>query len=70
MTRWVLKCTRCGYEHTFNVGYDLTVMGGRLYLYCEKCRRNTEHVVLGYMDEETGEFVPFEKALQSKYKSL
>lgn len=70
MTRWLLRCDRCGKESVFNVGFDLTNFGSKLYLYCDRCRRNTEHTVLGYYDDDTGEFVPFEKALSIKYKSL
>ena len=54
----------------FNVGFDLTNFGSKLYLYCDRCRRNTEHTVLGYYDDDTGEFVSFEKALSIRYKSV
>ncbi len=53
-----------------NVGFDLTSIGSKIYLYCSKCGRNTEHTVLGYYDDDTGEFVDFERALSSRYKSL
>ncbi|ADN51105.1 hypothetical protein [Vulcanisaeta distributa] len=70
MTKWLIKCDRCGTESVFNAGYDLTNLGSKLYLYCEKCKRNTEHTVLGYYDDDTNEFIPFEKALSFRYKSL
>jgi phage terminase large subunit GpA-like protein len=70
VTRWLIRCDRCGTESTLNVGFDLTNLGSKLYIYCEHCRRNTEHTVLGYYDDDTGEFTPFEKALSIKYKSL
>lgn len=70
VTKWLIKCDRCGEKVIFNVGFDLTNVGSKLYIYCEKCHRNTEHTVLGYYDDDTGEFISFEKALSFKYKSL
>ena len=70
MTRWLIKCDKCGEESIFNAGYDLTNLGSKVYMYCGRCRRNTEHTVLGYYEDDTGEFIPFEKALSFKYKSL
>ncbi len=62
MTRWVIKCTRCGLERELDVGFDLTPFRNGLYIYCTKCRMNTFHVVLGYHDPYTGEYRPIEAA--------
>lgn len=50
MTEWVLKCSVCGTERRLDVGFNLAVFKGRIYLYCRKCRANREHRILGYMD--------------------
>lgn len=54
----------------FDVGYDLTVFNGKIYLYCSKCKSNTEHKILGYYDDYTNEFIEYEKILFEKNKSL
>lgn len=56
MTKWLLKCTVCGNERVLDVGFNLTVFRGKLYIYCRKCRTNREHQILGYYDE--GRLVP------------
>ncbi|GEM_PF-360328 len=70
MTRWLLRCTQCGLDMYLDVGFDLTAFGNILYLYCPRCKRNTEHKVLGYIDDDTGEFVPYEEAMTEKFKSI
>ena len=70
MTKWLLKCTRCGIESYLDVAFDLTIFGSILHLYCPRCRTNTEHKVLGYIDDDTGEFVSFNEALMKKYQSI
>ncbi|ACB40860.1 hypothetical protein [Pyrobaculum neutrophilum] len=47
MTRWILKCTVCGEERELEAGFNLTLLGGKVYLYCRRCRANREHLVLG-----------------------
>ena len=70
MTKWLLRCTRCGLDSYLDVGFDLTMFGSVIYLYCPRCRSNTEHKVLGYIDDDTGEFVKFEDAVTEKFKSI
>ena len=52
MTKWVLKCAACGEEKIFEAAFNLAPFGGRIYLYCKKCRSNRDHVVLGCLDGE------------------
>ncbi|MCC6035577.1 MAG: hypothetical protein GU356_12060 [Pyrobaculum sp.] len=52
MTKWVLKCTACGEEREFEAGFNLALFGGRLYLYCRRCKTNREHVILGCAEPE------------------
>ncbi|AET33552.1 hypothetical protein [Pyrobaculum ferrireducens] len=54
MTKWVLKCTVCGEERIFEAGFNLSLFGGKLYLYCRKCKANREHLILGCADETEG----------------
>jgi hypothetical protein len=68
VTKWVLRCTRCGGERTLDVAFDLASMGSRIHLYCRSCRSNTEHLVAGYWDE--GVFVTFEEAVRERFRSL
>ncbi len=53
-----------------NVGFDLTAFGDTLYLYCPRCKQNSEHKVLGYIDDDTGEFVKFEDAVGERFRSV
>ncbi|MEM0463301.1 hypothetical protein [Pyrobaculum sp.] len=53
MTRWILKCTACGEERIFEAAFNLRLFGGKMYLYCRKCKANREHLILGC--EEGGE---------------
>ena len=52
MTKWLIKCTICGEEREFDVGFNLAPFGGKLYLYCRKCRANREHIIVGCIEEE------------------
>lgn len=52
MTKWLLRCTICGNERVLDVGFNLTVFKGKIYIYCRKCKANREHLILGYYDEE------------------
>lgn len=70
MTKWILKCLRCGIDCYLDVGFDLTQFGSVLYLYCPRCKQNTEHKILGYIDDDTGEFIKFEEAITHKFKSI
>ncbi len=67
MTNWLLMCTICGTEKRLNVGFNLALYGSRIYLYCDKCRRNTEQRVLGYIDDD-GVFVRFEDIVRSRVR--
>ncbi len=46
MTKWLLKCEKCGNEWMLDVSFDLEKIG-RIYHYCKICRKNTFHKVLG-----------------------
>lgn len=52
MTEWLLKCEVCGTERRLSVGFNLAIFKGKIYLYCRRCKMNTEHKILGYIDEE------------------
>lgn len=49
MTVWILKCRDCGSEKEIDLGFNLYKIG-RIYIYCEKCRKNTFHDVIKYLD--------------------
>lgn len=70
MTRWLIKCSGCGTQRNLNVAFDLASIGNKIYLYCSRCGRNMEYRVLGYVDEDDGIFVPFEKAVTARFKSV
>ena len=59
--KWLIKCEACGFERAFEAGFDLTITGGKIYLYCRRCRRNTTHIVLGA--EDRGRVIPFNELL-------
>jgi len=46
---WKLRCAKCGKEELLMVGYDIRDFK-QLYLYCEKCKENTFHEILGYVE--------------------
>jgi hypothetical protein len=50
MTRWLLRCTACGRERALEVGFNLLVFGGKIYLYCKSCKANREHLILGCVE--------------------
>ncbi len=54
MTKWVLRCTRCGRTWVLEVSFDLASMG-RIYHYCPYCRRNTFHEVVEKIEDEVDE---------------
>lgn len=56
MTRWRLKCTECGREWILPVSFRLDEIG-KLYHYCKYCKKNTFHVVLGEVVDETADTV-------------
>jgi len=68
MTKWILRCSRCGNERSLDVAFDMAAMGGRIYLYCKRCGSNTEHIIMGYWDE--GIFISFEEAVRYRFKSF
>ncbi|OYT26892.1 MAG: hypothetical protein B6V02_00880 [Thermoprotei archaeon ex4572_64] len=70
MTRWIIRCTRCGVEKQFNVAFDLTIYGSSIWLYCKNCKANTEHKVLGFIDDDTERFVHFDEAVTIKFRSV
>lgn len=59
--RWLIRCETCGYERAFEAGFDLTITGGRIYIYCRRCKRNTMHSVVGL--EDRGRIIPFNELL-------
>lgn len=65
MTLWKLRCERCGRERDFDVGFNLTIFGSSIFLYCPSCKSNTTHYILGLIDDETGNFVGIEKLLKT-----
>ncbi len=67
MTNWLLACSQCGSRRYLDVGFNLALYGGRIYLYCERCGRNTEQRVLGYVEED-GTFVRFEDIVRSRVR--
>lgn len=64
MTRWVIKCTRCGTERELDLGFDLRPLKDSLYIYCPRCKMNTTHRVLGYFDPYTGSFTSIEGGIE------
>ncbi|HII46054.1 hypothetical protein [Pyrobaculum aerophilum] len=52
MTKWLLKCTVCGEERVFEAGFNLALLGGRVYLYCKRCKANRVHLILGCLEED------------------
>ncbi len=54
MTKWLLRCTRCGRTWVLEVSFDLASMG-RIYHYCPYCRMNTFHVVVARLGESVEE---------------
>ncbi len=62
MTKWLLRCTRCGRTWVLEVSFDLSSMG-KIYHYCPYCRMNTFHVVVSRIGESG------EEAQQGEYSS-
>lgn len=52
MTKWLLKCAACGEERVFEAAFNLAPFGGRIFLYCRKCRGNRDHVILGCAEQD------------------
>ncbi|WP_193322728.1 hypothetical protein [Pyrobaculum calidifontis] len=52
MTKWILKCMTCGEERILDVGFNLALFGGKLFIYCRRCKANREHLILGCLDGE------------------
>lgn len=52
MTKWLIQCSVCGNERILDVGFNLTVFRGKIYLYCKRCKTNREHKILGFYSEE------------------
>jgi len=52
VTKWILKCMTCGEERIFDVGFNLALFGGKLFIYCRRCNANREHLILGCLDGE------------------
>ncbi|WP_048061479.1 hypothetical protein [Hyperthermus butylicus] len=53
MTKWLLRCTRCGRTWVLEVSFDLTKLSnGRLYHYCPYCKQNTFHEVMKRVEED------------------
>jgi len=70
LTKWMIKCTRCNTEKEFNVAFDLSRFNGKLYLYCTKCKSNTEHEILGVYDPLTNRFIDKRELANLKFKSI
>ncbi|MFP3080760.1 MAG: hypothetical protein RXN88_04240 [Acidilobus sp.] len=52
MTKWKVRCTECGLERFLETGFDLsTLKGGRIYIYCPRCKRNTFHEIIGRSED-------------------
>jgi len=52
MTKWILRCTKCGNEWILEVSFDLTKLeSGKLYHYCPYCRHNTFHEVVKRLED-------------------
>ncbi len=51
MTKWLLRCTKCGNVRVLEVGYDLRAFK-KMYIFCPKCRRNTHHEIVSVQVEE------------------
>ena len=67
MTKWLLRCTRCGKTWILEVSFDLTKLStGRLYHYCPYCKRNTFHEIVKRIEE--GEEVIALKTVEAKTK--
>ena len=63
MTKWLLRCTRCGRTWILEVSFDLTKLsGGRLYHYCPYCKRNTFHEIVKRIEDE--EFTALRKIVE------
>jgi len=69
VTVWRLKCGRCSRERDFDVGFNLALFEGRIFLYCPNCKSNTVHEILGIVDDETGEFIELERLMRSARQS-
>ncbi|GGP22579.1 hypothetical protein GCM10007981_19210 [Thermocladium modestius] len=70
MTKWMIRCTRCGTEMEFNVAFDLSKLNGHLFIYCNKCKANTEHDILGVFDPFTERFIDKNELANLKFKSI
>jgi len=42
----------CGEERILDVGFNLALFGGKLFIYCRRCKANREHLILGCLDGE------------------
>ncbi len=52
MTRWLLRCTKCGNTWELEVSFDLLKLKDRrLYHYCKYCGENTFHEILGKLED-------------------
>ncbi len=51
MTKWILKCMTCGEERIFEAGFNLTIFGSKIYLYCKKCKANRDQLIMGCVDD-------------------
>ncbi|MHB9302977.1 hypothetical protein [Thermofilum pendens] len=47
MTKWKLKCDRCGGIQVRDLGFNLYEFK-KVHIYCPYCRENTPHTVLGH----------------------
>ncbi len=50
LTIWLLRCTSCKNEVKLKLGYNLYEFK-KLYLFCERCGRNTYHEVIGHKEK-------------------
>ena len=52
MTKWLIKCSKCGAERVLEVSFNLYTVGdGRIYLYCPRCGSNQFHLVVAKLGE-------------------
>jgi DNA-directed RNA polymerase subunit RPC12/RpoP len=63
LTKWLLRCTRCGRTWILEVSFDLTKLStGKLYHYCPYCKQNTFHEVIKRIEDE--EFTALRKVVE------